>query len=191
MKITPHGEEDISLNDNRSTFTIGYADLAIKEVKEVRTDNGRRLVITIINQGYASANGTFKVIDGNVNQTVFSNNSISQLQPGSTVEVTYEIDETRLNSSVSEDPLMFKLEIASDEEEPNYVNNNHTTYVYPDYSINLISGVGGTVSGDGVYMYNSIATLTATPNPGYIFAGWYENGQLLDNLAAEYSFDVL
>ena len=86
---------------------------------------------------------------------------------------------------------MFKLEIASDEEEPNYVNNNHTTYVYPDYSINLISGVGGTVSGDGVYMYNSIATLTATPNPGYIFAGWYENGQLLDNLAAEYSFDVL
>lgn len=40
-------------------------------------------------------------------------------------------------------------------------------------------------------MYNSIATLTATPNPGYIFAGWYENGQLLDNLAAEYSFDVL
>lgn len=191
LKITPHGEEDISLNDNRSTFTIGYADLAIKEVKEVRTDNGRRLVITIINQGYASANGTFKVIDGNVNQTVFSNNSISQLQPGSTVEVTYEIDETRLNSSVSEDPLMFKLEIASDEEEPNYVNNNHTTYVYPDYSINLISGVGGTVSGDGVYMYNSIATLTATPNPGYIFAGWYENGQLLDNLAAEYSFDVL
>lgn len=145
----------------------------------------------IVNNGYETADGIFKVIDKGEIQEVLSSNNILQLNPGQTVEFTYAIDNSKLEASVSGDPLLLDLKIESETDESNYINNNQDIYIYPDYAIELTSGVGGTVSGDGVYMYNSIATLTATPNPGYIFAGWYENGQLLDNLAAEYSFDVL
>lgn len=148
-------------------------------------------MITVINQGYASADGTFKVVDGGVSQEVFSSNSISQLEPGKTVGFTYEIDKSRLDSSISEVPLLFNLKIESNEEEPNYINNSQDVYVYPDYSINLTAGIGGTVSRAGDYIYNSTVTLNATPAPGYIFAGWYENGKLLDGLSEEYSFTVL
>ena len=191
LKITPHDGEDIFLDDNQSAFTVGYADLAIHEVKEERTDTGRRLVVTILNQGYEPADGVFKVIDGSISQEVFSNNNISQLEPGKTVEFIYEIEESRLDSSISEDPLIIGLEIESEEEEPDYINNSQTVYVYPDYSINLTAGTGGTVSGAGNYIYNSTVTLTAIPDPGYIFAGWYENGKPIGVLSEEYSVTVM
>ena len=35
---------------------------------------------------------------------------------------------------------------------------------------------GGTVSGGGVFQQNDTVTLTATPNMGYAFDGWFENG---------------
>lgn len=39
----------------------------------------------------------------------------------------------------------------------------------------------GTVSGGGTYKLNSICVITATPNPGYSFAGWYDlDGNLID-----------
>ena len=37
----------------------------------------------------------------------------------------------------------------------------------------------GTVTGGGTYNYGETATLTATPNSGYLFAGWTENGELV------------
>lgn len=37
----------------------------------------------------------------------------------------------------------------------------------------------GTVTGAKEYAYKSVATLTATPNEGYVFAGWYYLGDLL------------
>lgn len=191
LKVTPHGSEDISLADNQSVFVVGYADLAIQKVEEERTGNGRKLVITVINQGYEPADGTLKVVDDNNNQEVLSSNSILQLNHGETVEFIYEIDESRLDASVSEDPLLFNLKIESVEEEINHINNSQISYIYPDYSINLISGANGTVSGTGDYIYNSTATITATPASGYIFAGWYENDKLLDGLSEEHSFTVL
>ena len=38
---------------------------------------------------------------------------------------------------------------------------------------------GGTVSGDGVFESGGNATLTAIPNDGYRFDGWYEHGALI------------
>ena len=48
---------------------------------------------------------------------------------------------------------------------------------------------GGSVTGSGEYDYNSICTLTATPNEGYTFMYWTENGQYISS-DVTYSFTV-
>lgn len=45
-------------------------------------------------------------------------------------------------------------------------------------------------AGVGNYAYNSITKLSATLNSGYIFAGWYEDGKLLNEIPQEYTFTV-
>ncbi len=41
-----------------------------------------------------------------------------------------------------------------------------------------VDGTGGKTSGSGIYDRNTNVTLTATPNSGYEFTGWYKNGEL-------------
>lgn len=57
----------------------------------------------------------------------------------------------------------------------------------PSYSITTAAspGYGGTTTGDGVYIGGSNVTLIATPNPGFIFAGWSDGGT-----TATHSFTV-
>ncbi len=47
----------------------------------------------------------------------------------------------------------------------------------------------GSISGDGTYAYKSNVTLTATPNTGYSFKGWYLNDALKSS-SANYSFEM-
>jgi len=47
----------------------------------------------------------------------------------------------------------------------------------------------GTVTGSGTYDYGSTATLTAAPNTGYKFVGWYEDGSQVST-ATTYTFTV-
>lgn len=190
LKLTPYGEEDIAISDNQSMFVVGYADLAIKKVEEQRSENGRKLLITVANYGYEPAEGILKVIDAS-SKEVLSSNSILQLNHGEEVEFIYEMDGSELDAANSENPLRFSIKIESDQEEFNYTNNTQVVYTYPDCSISVISGDNGSVSGTGEYIYNSTVTVTATPDSGYIFAGWYENDKLLDSLSEEYSFTVL
>ena len=59
------------------------------------------------------------------------------------------------------------------------------------YEINAVvdpEGMGVIVGG-GVYHYGETVTLTVTPNEGYEFVNWTENGQEVSNEAA-YSFVV-
>jgi uncharacterized protein YjiK len=49
--------------------------------------------------------------------------------------------------------------------------------------------VGGTVTGEGFYNHGQTATLTATPNTGYLFSNWTKNGAFVSNNAT-YSFTV-
>ena len=46
------------------------------------------------------------------------------------------------------------------------------------YTITLLAdpSAGGTVSGGGQVVAGETTSITATPNTGYIFLGWYENG---------------
>ena len=59
------------------------------------------------------------------------------------------------------------------------------------YTITLVASPveGGTVSGGGTYSHGSSATVIATPNTGYTFANWTENGTVVSSNAS-YSFTV-
>lgn len=48
---------------------------------------------------------------------------------------------------------------------------------------------GGSVNGSGSYVEGEICTLTATPNAGYVFTNWTENGNVVST-SAYYSFTV-
>ncbi|MBQ3153270.1 MAG: hypothetical protein IJB77_07415 [Bacteroidaceae bacterium] len=52
-----------------------------------------------------------------------------------------------------------------------------------------LDGENGTLTGAGTYTIGTEAKITATPNTGYAFAGWYLDGVLLSN-KTEYSFTV-
>jgi hypothetical protein len=48
---------------------------------------------------------------------------------------------------------------------------------------------GGTITGAGSYYADNICTLTATPNAGYSFVCWKENGSIVSEQAS-YTFTV-
>ena len=51
-----------------------------------------------------------------------------------------------------------------------------TTTKQQNWSIKLVSHGGGTVDGSGSYKDGDNVTITATPDDGYEFDGWYSNG---------------
>ena len=56
------------------------------------------------------------------------------------------------------------------------------------YTITVVAAEGGTVTGGGVYDHGESVTLTATADAGYMFAGWSQNGSLVDDAGATYTF---
>lgn len=54
--------------------------------------------------------------------------------------------------------------------------------------ITVTAGEGGTITGGGIYDYGDTVTLTATPNTGYDFIGWYENDIRINGAESTYSF---
>jgi uncharacterized repeat protein (TIGR02543 family) len=59
----------------------------------------------------------------------------------------------------------------------------------PTYTIAVSAApaAGGTVSGGGTYVSGSNVTVTATPNSGYTFTNWTQNGAIVSH-SASYSF---
>jgi len=45
-----------------------------------------------------------------------------------------------------------------------------------EFILTITAGTGGKATGGGTYEYNKTVTITATPDNGYSFDGWYENG---------------
>lgn len=80
--------------------------------------------------------------------------------------------------------------IETEELESDCGNNSEFVYLYPDYDITLIAGTGGNVSGGGTYVKGDDAILIATPSSGYIFDGWYENGERLYGVSNECKITV-
>jgi hypothetical protein len=75
----------------------------------------------------------------------------------------------------------------------NYVWN-FTTNAILTYSVVLSSNppAGGvaTQSGNGTYNSGSSVTVTATPNSGYTFSSWKENGTVVPGANASYTFTI-
>ena len=58
-----------------------------------------------------------------------------------------------------------------------------------EVSCNVYPTIGGTVTGGGTYLYGQTCTMIATPNTGYTFVNWTENGQVVSTEAI-YEFVV-
>ena len=58
-----------------------------------------------------------------------------------------------------------------------------------NYSLTLIAGEGGSVSGEGSFLYNETVTVVAAPEQGYSFDGWYDGERLVSGDAA-YTFPM-
>jgi hypothetical protein len=56
------------------------------------------------------------------------------------------------------------------------------------YTITATAGPNGSVSGGGTFDEGTSVTLTATPNSGYDFDGWYENNTKISGAGATYIF---
>lgn len=57
------------------------------------------------------------------------------------------------------------------------------------FTVTTVTTTGGNAAGGGVYDNGKTATVTATPDAGYVFKGWYEDGELV-SADASYSFTV-
>lgn len=57
------------------------------------------------------------------------------------------------------------------------------------YMVEANTTTGGTAAGTGIYEYGQTATVTATPEDGYAFRGWYEGTEKVSE-DASYSFAV-
>lgn len=58
-----------------------------------------------------------------------------------------------------------------------------------DCTVNIPDTIGGVTTGENTYAYGENITVTATPEYGYYFGGWY-NGDMLLSTDTEYSFTV-
>ena len=57
-------------------------------------------------------------------------------------------------------------------------------------SVSAVPTNGGTVTGGGAFHYGDNCTVIATPNNGYQFTNWTENGQVVQGAGATYTFEV-
>ena len=74
-----------------------------------------------------------------------------------------------------------------------YQNTTYTAkFSANSYELTLVNDNGdlGSISGEGTYAYGSVVTITATPNTGVSFLGWYDESDTLIASSLSYSFNM-
>lgn len=189
IKVTADNEEMSLLSDNEAIFSVGFADLVIDSVTETQSNNTRQLEVIIKNQGHSPVDtAILKLLDGSIDGSVVNSESITQLAPGNTKTFIFALPEENFDPEVSESARTYYLTIETPAEEYDSNNNTQEVQIYPNYLISLTAGEGGTVTGPATAVKDTNITVTAVPSTGYIFEGWYENGNLLYGIPATYSF---
>ena len=108
---------------------------------------------------------------------------------GETVEVSATANENyafiswTINDEVVSEEMEYSFVITEDVE---LVANFIETY---DVTIAMNIEGSGVVEGSGTYNKGETVTVTATPNEGYIFVNWTENGEIVTT-ETEYSFEI-
>jgi len=190
IEILPKGETDISLGDNKGVFSFGFADVAISNVKEIRTDNGRQIEVTVTNQGFDTAdNVTVDFLKDTDSGEIIDSTTVT-LSPNESTAITFEIDNSYLDTTESLNERSFYISAQTSALESDYGNNSQIVNVYPDYDVTVTADKGGTVSGSGTFAYESTTTITAVADEGYKFFAWYENGNILYNTPETYEIKV-
>lgn len=193
IQIRPVQDEDILLSDNEAEVSIGFADLSIEKVEETRTNSGRQLNVTIKNKGFDTVgSGTLQIHSDSYDGTLIGSSNFANIQPNSESTVSFTLDSSYSESSASEAFRLIYISLNTTDIESDYSNNTLDYHVYPDYSIRVQVGTtGGTVTGNGIFAKDGIAEVTATPNPGFVFQGWYENDVKILEAESTYSFSVV
>lgn len=192
VKILPQQYDDINQSDNETTLSVGFPDLVISSMEEIRNDLGRELHVIIKNEGYDVVNASnLSFYLDSYYGTNLETKELASIQPGEEVVCTFNLTESNSVPAVSEEPNYVYLSLETTETEHDYSNNYSEYIVYPDYSITVSTETpGGTVSGTGIYIKNSIVEVSATPEQGYIFSGWYENNVKILGAGSSYSFNA-
>lgn len=82
------------------------------------------------------------------------------------------------NDELVSDELSYSLEV--------FDNHDFTAkFGLNQYAVNTsaVPAEGGSTTGDGVYDYGTVVTVTATANTGYTFAGWYNGNEKVSDEA--------
>lgn len=192
VKILPQQYNDINQTDNETTLSVGFPDLVINSMGEVRSELGRDLHVTIKNQGYDVVNtANLSLHLDSYSGISLETRELTSIQPGEEVICTFNLTESNSVPAVSEEPNYVYLSLETTETEYDYSNNYSEYIVYPDYSIAVNTGTsGGTVSGTGIYIKDSLVEVNATPEQGYIFSGWYENNVKILGADSSYSLNA-
>jgi hypothetical protein len=83
-----------------------------------------------------------------------------------------------------------QIYVASDESGKNesILTVTYVPYATKVFTITVNAGAGGAVTGGGAFAEDADVVLTATPNTGYSFDGWYENNVRIAGANAVYNF---
>ena len=183
-------EGDINDQNNSTVLSVGYADLAIESIDELRTNEGRKLRVKVKNNGYETVyDAQVDFLSEGIEGPLLSSTQSITLSPNEELYIYFLLDESYSNSLISEEPRIIFVQLTSTSKELNYTNNDTIYYVFPDYQITAVSeSLNGTVSGTGTYQKDELVQLTASPNQGYVFDGWYEDGVRIGGASETYSF---
>ena len=88
--------------------------------------------------------------------------------------------------------VVLVLEVANENDETDVADTDEITVIVPastTVTVTVVADENGTATGTGDYLKNAQATVTATPNNGYNFDGWY-NGETKVSTSTAYTFKV-
>ena len=169
-----------SVGTNDNIFSLSYSDIC-NEAYGFSTSSDR------IAQGteYAKYQGLEVISDGSAAWWLRSSSDSSRkVRIAGSQSATYN-DDTADTACIGVRPACCLSDLTSDGSVSSYLFSAGCTVC----TVTATSETGGTVTGGRTYLEGEAATLTATPNSGYHFVGWF-NGDSKVNDNASYSFTV-